>query len=506
MKKIHSILKSQIEKAFGSVDSIPKKYMVLLASINKRYWDFEDKEHKSQIEEELKENLERIERKSRFETIINSVTRSVHQTIDLTEVLEKSVQALKENIESINITGIYFVEGKEAVLMAHRGFPKGYLERARRIPYPKGFTWRTIIEGKTIYCPDTENDKYIGPAGRKIGTESYLAIPLRYKKEVIGSINVNCLIKDAFEEDEIKLLEVVAAQIQVAVSNARQAEEKNELISKLESALEQLKTMQEELVTQEKLASLGTLTAGIAHEIKNPLNFVNNFSDLSVELVDELGQVLEKHKERINSEAYHEIEEILSTLKQDLEKINEHGNQADRIVQNMLQHTRGKSGGPHETDINTLLDDDIGLTYHGLRAKDEKFNVMIDKNFDGSIGTINVVAQDIGRVFLNVLTNAFYEADKKHKDLGDNFVPKVSVSTRNLDNRVEITIHDNGTGISENIRGKVFNPFFTTKPTGEGTGLGLSISYDIIVEEHNGQMRFETEEGEFTEFIITLPK
>lgn len=506
MVKIHSRLKSQIEKTFGSVDSVPKKYIKLFQSINDSYWDLENKVDEDKMEQVIKENLERIERKNRFEAIINSVTRNVHQSIDLIEVLEKSVEALKENIESVHITGIYFVEGKEAVLMAHRGYPDSYLERARRIPFPKGFTWRTINEGKTIYCPDTENDKYMGPAGRKMGTESYLSIPLRYKDQVIGTINVNCLIKNAFENEEIQLLEVVASQIQVAISNARQAEERSELIRELGSALEQLKKTQEELIIQEKLASLGALTAGIAHEIKNPLNFVNNFSDISLELVDEISDEIEKQSEHINSEAYREIEDITLTLKQNLKKINEHGIRADRIVNSMLQHTRGKSGVRQETDINTLLDDDIGLAYHGMRATDENFNVSIDRRYDDSIGEINVVAQDISRVFLNVLTNGFYEVHRKSKELGDNFKPKVNVSTKNLGDEIEIRIRDNGKGITKDIKDKVFNPFFTTKPAAQGTGLGLSISYDIVVQEHKGEISFDTEEGKFTEFIIRLPK
>jgi len=450
--------------------------------------------------------FEELTRKTKFESIISSIQRSVHQSLDLDDVLENAVESLRANLDKAEYTGIYLVEDKYAVLKAYRGFPDFFVERAKNIPYPRGYTWKTIIEGKTRYSPDTENDEFIGPVGIKAGTKSYVCIPLGYHNDIIGAINVNSLEKDAFDEEELKVLDIVASQIEVAINNARQTEERKNLIEKLETALESVNLMQEELVVQEKLASLGALTAGIAHEIKNPLNFVNNFSELSAELLQELKEELQKQKEKIEAESYEEIEDIIGMIEENLGKINEHGKRADRVVHSMLQHSRGKSSDIHETDINTLLDDDINLAYHGMRARDDTFNVTIEKHFDEELGKIYIVSQDVGRVFLNILTNAFYETHKKFIQLGDGFVPKLIASTQDMGKEIEIRIRDNGSGIPKEVQDKIFNPFFTTKPPGSGTGLGLSLSYDIIVGEHKGRIKFATELGEFTEFIITLPK
>jgi len=272
------------------------------------------------------------------------------------------------------------------------------------------------------------------------------------------------------------------------------------------SLLEDLKSTQQQLVTQEKLASLGALTAGIAHEIKNPLNFVNNFAELARELVEELKEELTVHKDKIETEAFDNIQLILIDLSQNAQKINEHGTRADSIIRSMLQHSRGKKGEPQETDINAMLEEDLNLAYHGMLAQDSSFNATIEKNLDQSIEPLYIIPQDISRVFLNIFTNGFYEVHKKKMNLNGEYAPMVSVTSKNLDNRVDIHIRDNGSGIPKDVRDKLFNPFFTTKPTGKGTGFGLSISYDILVQEHKGDIRFETEDGQFTEFIISLPK
>ncbi|RQW06673.1 GHKL domain-containing protein, partial [candidate division KSB1 bacterium] len=280
----------------------------------------------------------------------------------------------------------------------------------------------------------------------------------------------------------------------IALVNADAYRQVNELLI-------DLKTTQEKLVTQSKLAALGALTAGIAHEIKNPLNFVNNFAELSRELYQELEQELARDPADQAT-----IVEILNTLKQNADKINEHGKRADSIVRSMLQHSRGKAGERQLTDINAMLEEDINLAYHGMRAQDNSFNIKIETDFDSSIGKVEVVPQDISRVFLNIINNGCYEAHRKKMEQNGSFSPTLTVRTRNLKERVEIRIHDNGNGISEAVRDKLFMPFFTTKPAGQGTGLGLSISYDIVVHGHNGQISFETKEGQFTEFVITIPR
>jgi len=268
----------------------------------------------------------------------------------------------------------------------------------------------------------------------------------------------------------------------------------------LEQAVKELKLMQSQLVQSEKLASLGELTAGIAHEIQNPLNFVNNFAEVSIELVNEL-------KEEHDKEAREpELEnEILTNLEQNLQKINLHGKRADGIVKNMLQHSRNNSSERYLTDINALADEYMRLSYHGLRAKDKNFNSAMTTHFDSSLPKINIVPQDIGRVLLNLYNNAFYAVTHKKKTAGPDYKPEISVTTYSKNNQVVITVRDNGNGIPENIKDKIMQPFFTTKPTGEGTGLGLSLSYDMVVKGHGGIINIESVEGEFTEFTVQLP-
>jgi two-component system, NtrC family, sensor kinase len=271
----------------------------------------------------------------------------------------------------------------------------------------------------------------------------------------------------------------------------------------LQKSLEELKAAQAQLVQSEKMASLGELTAGIAHEIQNPLNFVNNFSEVSTELVDEMN-------EEINKGNLDEAKEIAIGLKQNLEKINHHGKRAGDIVKGMLQHSRTSSGQKEPTDINALVDEYLRLAYHGLRAKDKTFNAALRTDLDESIGKINIIPQDIGRVILNLITNAFYAVDEKKKQQPEGYEPTVSVSTEALippsggPRGGKISIKDNGPGIPQKVLDKIFQPFFTTKPTGQGTGLGLSLAYDIV-KAHGGELKVETKEGEGSEFLIQLP-
>ena len=265
----------------------------------------------------------------------------------------------------------------------------------------------------------------------------------------------------------------------------------------LEETINKLKSTQSQLVQSEKMASLGELTAGIAHEIQNPLNFVNNFSEVNKELVDEMQLELKAGK-------IDEAITISNDIKENEEKINHHGKRADAIVKGMLQHSRSSSGVKESTDINALADEYLRLAYHGLRAKDKSFNANMKMNFDKSIGNINIIPQDIGRVILNLITNAFYVVDEKKKSGIENYEPTVSVSTKKLADKILISVKDNGNGIPQKVMDKIFQPFFTTKPTGQGTGLGLSLSYDIV-KAHGGEIKVETKEGEGTEFVISLP-
>ncbi|RYE34051.1 MAG: histidine kinase [Sphingobacteriaceae bacterium] len=266
----------------------------------------------------------------------------------------------------------------------------------------------------------------------------------------------------------------------------------------LQHALAELRTTQDQLIQSEKLASLGELTAGIAHEIQNPLNFVNNFSEVSAELIDEMAEELEKGEVK-------EALEIAADIKLNLEKIQHHGKRADGIVKGMLQHSRNNSGERQFTDLNSLADEYLRLSYHGLRAKDKSFNATMITHFQENLPQINLVPQDIGRVLLNLFNNAFYATQQKQKLIGATYKPEVTVDTSFTDTFLVIKVKDNGTGIPEEIKEKILQPFFTTKPTGEGTGLGLSLSYDIVVKGHGGKIEIESKEGEGSEFRISLP-
>lgn len=298
------------------------------------------------------------------------------------------------------------------------------------------------------------------------------------------------------KEREIQITEQVKARLEVEVQ-----ERTAELLKQkeaLQQTVDELKATQAQLIQSEKMASLGELTAGIAHEIQNPLNFVNNFSEVSNELLAEMKEELEKGN-------YDDAKDIANDVIQNLEKITHHGKRADGIVKGMLQHSRSSSGQKEPTDINALCDEYLRLSYHGLRAKDKTFNAKFEMKFDERVGKINVVPQEIGRVVLNLINNAFYAVTDKKKTAGESYEPKVTVTTKRLSNSIEIKVADNGAGIPDTIREKIFQPFFTTKPTGQGTGLGLSLSYDIVSKGHNGELKLETEVGIGTSFIITLP-
>ena len=347
----------------------------------------------------------------------------------------------------------------------------------------------------------------------------------------------NALTPNAFTPERLEILDILSSQIAVALENAslyqemkrlnkdlakaaRELEDSNRNLEakvaqrtkelsarneELANTLRRLNETQAQLITQEKLASLGHLTAGIAHEIKNPLNFVNNFAELSLELIDEMREHLAKQPSPDDGER-RTFEDLLNDLEQNSRKINQHGQRADSIVRSMLQHSRGGSSERQRVEINPMLDENVSLAYHGMRAQDPEFNVTIQKDYDPSVGAVTVVPQDVSRVFLNIIANSFYEVRRKRADGAHDFLPTLSVTTKNLGQVAEVRIRDNGNGIPEHIRDKVFSPFFTTKAAGEGTGLGLSLSYDIIVKGHRGELRFETENGQFTEFIIRLPR
>ncbi|MBS1509239.1 MAG: histidine kinase [Bacteroidetes bacterium] len=321
---------------------------------------------------------------------------------------------------------------------------------------------------------------------------------------IINNRQRKALEKERLKAEQIEKESRITAKIkeQLEVQVKERTAEITKQKEALEHTLEELKSAQALLVQSEKMASLGELTAGIAHEIQNPLNFVNNFSEVSAELIDEMNDAIAKGDNE-------EVKAIAGDLKQNLDKINHHGKRADAIVKGMLQHSRSSSGTKEPTDINALCDEYMRLSYHGLRAKDKSFNATLHSNFDSSMDTINIIAQDVGRVILNLLTNAFYAVKDKQRLLNATpnapaYAPTVAISTKKQNGSCIITVTDNGNGIPQQVLDKIFQPFFTTKPTGEGTGLGLSLSYDII-KAHGGELNVETMEGEGASFIIKLP-
>ncbi|UOQ67745.1 sensor histidine kinase [Hymenobacter volaticus] len=283
--------------------------------------------------------------------------------------------------------------------------------------------------------------------------------------------------------------------------------EKNQQIAAhrddLDQALTELQATQAQLVQHEKLASLGQLTAGVAHEMQNPLNFITNFSDLSVELVNELQEELAK--EELSVEGRTTINQLLKELTQGQVSISQHGRRADRIVKRMLEHSRASSGQAQETDLNSLVNECLRLAHHGWLAVNKDFSATLTTHFTPHLPTLRVVPQDLSRVLINLLTNAFYAVAEKRRLLGESFQPEVSIRTEQTEKSVLIRVRDNGNGIPSTVRGRIFEPFFTTKPTGEGTGLGLSLSYDIITKGHRGTLSVESQEGQYTEFTICLP-
>jgi two-component system, NtrC family, sensor kinase len=332
----------------------------------------------------------------------------------------------------------------------------------------------------------------------RAGFRARLVAPLLRGENVVGMLVVRRHAPGAFPQNTVDLIKTFAAQSAVAIENAR-------LFRDVEASLEDLRTAQDRLVQTQKLASLGQLTAGIAHEIKNPLNFVNNFSAVSVELIDELREAL--GGAHLDRKLHAEISEIADTLQGNLDKVVQHGKRADAIVKNMLLHSRQGSGEHRPVDINALVDESLNLAYHGARAERQGFNITLERSFDPTAGEVDLFPQEITRALLNLISNGFYATTKRKAEAsGGNYEPTLAAATKNLGDRVEIRIRDNGTGIPPEAKEKLFNPFFTTKPAGEGTGLGLSISHDIIVKQHGGSIEVNTEPDEFTEFKIILPR
>jgi two-component system, NtrC family, sensor kinase len=436
---------------------------------------------------------------------------------NILKVIASSPTDVKPVLKAIVDSACEICEAIDAVVLLKDGNDLRFSEHHGSIPiglekWPINRTWtagRAFLDQKPVHVHDlrsSEGDEF--PDGRELslrmGHRSILSVPLLRENESIGAIVLRRAEVQPFSEKQITLLQTFADQAVIALGNVRLFEEVRERTRELSHSLEDLRTAQDRLVQTEKLASLGQLTAGIAHEIKNPLNFVNNFSALSAELIDELNDVLKPVA--LDGKAREEVDELTHMLKGNLEKVVQHGKRADSIVKNMLLHSREGAGEHRPADINAIVEESLNLAYHGARAERSGFNITLRRDLDPDAGMIDLYPQEITRVFLNLISNGFYAATKRKEAGDESFEPTLSAATKSLGNSVEIRIRDNGTGIPIEVKEKMFNPFFTTKPAGEGTGLGLSMSHDIVVKQHGGKIDVDTQPGAFTEFIITLPR
>jgi signal transduction histidine kinase len=386
--------------------------------------------------------------------------------------------------------------------------------RERKIRMGETHIGRSAVLRAPVHVEDVQQDPTLDRDGQLRGIHAVLAVPLLREDKVVGGLAIRRRTVGGFAPTIPTLLQTFAGQAVLAIENARlfqelgqRGEEARLARTAAEAALADLRRAQDRLIQAEKMASLGQLTAGIAHEIKNPLNFVNNFAGLSVELLDELKETAAPAIAGLAEDERADVDEIVAMLTGNLEKIAEHGRRADGIVKSMLEHSRGEAGQRREVDLNRLVEEALNLAYHGARAQDQKFNITLERDFGDAIAPIELVPQDMTRVCLNLFGNGFYAATKRQKEGGDaTFKPILKASTHDLGEAVEIRIRDNGTGVPPEIGKKLFQPFFTTKPTGEGTGLGLSISWDIVTQQHGGTIAVDSRVGEFTEFAIRLPR
>ena len=404
---------------------------------------------------------------------------------------------------------IFRFDGELLQMVASFNSAPEFVEWVRRNPIRPGRhsgSARAALERRTIHIPDVRADPEYSYGAKSVeAIRTILGVPILKGDQLLGVMMIYRLEVRPFSDKQIALVETFADQAAIAIENVRLFDSVEDRTRELAASLEDLRTAQDRLVQTEKLASLGQLTAGIAHEIKNPLNFVNNFSAVSVELIDELREALSIA--HLDSKLRAEITEIADMLQGNLDKVVQHGKRADSIVKNMLMHSREGSGEHRFVDINAIVEESLNLAYHGARAEKQGFNITLGRSFDPAAGQVDLYPQEITRVLLNLISNGFYAATKrKGQTTNESYEPTLAAATKDLGDRVEIRIRDNGTGIPPEVMAKMFNPFFTTKPAGEGTGLGLSISHDIIVKQHGGAIEVDTKPGEFTEFRIILPR
>jgi two-component system NtrC family sensor kinase len=458
-----------------------------------------------EVQAKTRDLTESLQQQTATADVLKVISRS---TFDLPAVLQTLVESAARLCDADKT--IITREKNGAFYRAEAyGFSPEFREYVKDLPIEPGrgsSFGRALLEGRVVHIPDVLADsEYTYLEGQRLGDyRTVLTVPMLREDVPIGVLSLTRSEVRPFTDKQIELATTFADQAAIAIENVRLFDSVESRTRELAKSLEDLRAAQDRLVQTEKLASLGQLTAGIAHEIKNPLNFVNNFSAVSAELTDELNDVLKPAA--LNDKLRQEVDELTRLLKDNLEKVVQHGKRADSIVKNMLLHSREGSGEHRPTDINALLDESLNLAYHGARAEKRDFNITLQRDFDEMAGAADLFPQEITRAFLNLISNGFYAANKRKREAGSGFEPTLHATTRDLGASVEIRIRDNGSGIPAEVKEKMFNPFFTTKPAGEGTGLGLSMSHDIIVKQHGGMIDVDTGPGEYTEFRIVLPR
>ena len=462
------------------------------------------------LEKQVEERTHELAQSVKELRALGDVSQAVNSTIDLQTVLS-TIIANAVQLSGTEAGTIYVFDEASQEFQVHASYGMDEVLIAaikdRHIRLGETMISQAALQRTPMQLADAKQDtsSLVLDVIQHAGFRALLTIPLLGADRIVGALVVRRKAPGEFPQSTVNLLQTFGAQSVVAIQNARLFDEVQTRTRELAKSFEELQTAQDRLVQTEKLASLGQLTAGIAHEIKNPLNFVNNFSAISVELIDELRQALAGAN--LDNKLRAQICEIEDMLQGNLDKVVQHGKRADSIVKNMLLHSRQGSQEHRPVDINAVVEESLNLAYHGARAEKQGFNITLERSLDPAAGEVDLFPQEITRVLLNLISNGFYAATKRKAEAnGGNYEPTLAAVTKNLGDSVEIRIRDNGTGIPPEVKAKMFNPFFTTKPVGEGTGLGLSLSYDIIVKQHGGSIEVETQPGEFTEFKIVLPR